>query len=50
MVCSSCGGCCRWVGPLVALTHVECEDCGAINSQEPEDEVDDAESEIDGGR
>ena len=38
MICSCCGGRCYWVGPLIALIHVKCEDCRAINSQEEEPE------------
>lgn len=36
MICNSCGGRVLWKGPLTALTHTECEGCGAINNQEPE--------------
>lgn len=38
MTCSLCGGYVEWKGPLIALTHTECVDCGAINCQEVEDE------------
>lgn len=38
MRCSYCGGLVTWRGPLVALTHTQCERCGAVNSQEAEDE------------
>jgi hypothetical protein len=34
MICSVCGGHnVTWRGPLVCLTHTECADCGAIDSQ-----------------
>ena len=33
MECRSCGGLVIWKGPLTALTHTECESCGAINNQ-----------------
>jgi len=34
MICSICGGPnVTWRGPLSALTHTECSDCGAMNSQ-----------------
>lgn len=38
MQCSQCGGLVTWRGPLSALTHTECGQCGAQNSQvvEPE--------------
>ena len=38
MICSICGGTVTWRGPLIALTYTECESCGAINSQIPEDD------------
>lgn len=41
MICSYCGGLVVWKGPLSNLTHTECESCGAINSQEPEEEAQD---------
>lgn len=34
MICGCCGtGEVIWVGPFSALTHTECQNCGAINSQ-----------------
>lgn len=33
MICSKCGGEVIWMGPLSALTHTECQACGAQNSQ-----------------
>jgi hypothetical protein len=46
VICSICGGQVTWRGPLSALTHAECEQCGAHNSQELEDvEIDDEEGE-----
>jgi len=37
MTCQTCGGLVLWRGPLTALTHTECERCGAINNQVPEE-------------
>jgi len=50
MICSACGGPnVTWRGPLSALTHTECADCGAINSQVVEIEHDDdGEEQADG--
>ena len=36
MICAGCGGSVEWKGPLSALTHTECEACGAIDNQEPD--------------
>jgi len=33
MICSTCGGIVIWKGPFSALTHTECQQCGAINNQ-----------------
>jgi len=33
MVCASCNGEVTWRGPLSALTHTRCANCGAINNQ-----------------
>lgn len=44
MTCRSCGGACVWRGPLSALTHTECTQCGAVDNQEPE-EVPEQDSE-----
>ena len=33
MICASCGGIVTWRGPITALTHTECADCGAMNNQ-----------------
>lgn len=35
MTCSQCGGPVVWKGPLSELTHTECLQCGAANSQAP---------------
>lgn len=37
MICQHCGGLVTWRGPLVDLTHTECEGCGATNCQVPDD-------------
>jgi hypothetical protein len=45
MICSICGGCVEWKGPLAHLTHTQCNQCGAVNSQEVwvrKDESDDS--------
>ena len=39
MICKDCIGQVYWVGKLTNLTHTECEDCGAINSQILEDSI-----------
>lgn len=36
MTCSFCGGRVLWMGPLINLTHTQCQNCGQINCQEPE--------------
>jgi hypothetical protein len=36
MVCKHCGGEVIWMGPLTALTHTQCRQCGGINCQETE--------------
>ena len=33
MICSKCGGEVVWMGPFSELTHTECKQCGAQNSQ-----------------
>lgn len=33
MMCSLCGGLVTWRGPLVALTHTQCDSCGERNCQ-----------------
>lgn len=39
MICGICGsGRVEWKGPLSALTHTECADCGAVNAQVVEEE------------
>jgi hypothetical protein len=43
MICSKCGGHVTWRGPFSALTHTECENCGAINSQQVDDDEPPAE-------
>jgi hypothetical protein len=40
MICEKCGGQVEWKGPLTALTHTQCLNCGAINSQVIEIEED----------
>ena len=45
MRCSICGGSVVWRGPLHALTHTECTSCGAANSQLPDEQQDDAETD-----
>lgn len=39
MECSSCGGPVIWKGPFSNLTHTECQSCGAINNQIPDDYI-----------
>ena len=46
MKCSYCGGLVLWVGPLSNLTHTECTECSAINSQIPESDCDDEDEEL----
>lgn len=42
MNCRECGsGRVEWKGPLTALTHTECADCGATDCHEPEGEAED---------
>lgn len=36
MTCATCGGNVLWMGPITNLTHTECQQCGAINNQQPE--------------
>lgn len=36
MTCEKRGGHVTWRGPLSNLTHTQCGDCGATNSQIPE--------------
>lgn len=38
MICQKCRGEVQWRGPLIAFTHTECVQCGAINSQVIEEE------------
>ena len=53
MICSRCGaGNVLWMGPLVALTHTECGNCGGTNCQvldDPEPDEDEKEPESGGG-
>lgn len=49
MICSYCGGQVIWMGPLVALTHTQCQNCGETNCQEPEPFEDDHDEEGGGG-
>lgn len=37
MICATCNGQVIWVGKITALTHTECQNCGAVNNQLPED-------------
>ena len=51
MECERCGGLVTWRGPLVALTHTECESCGGMNCQivhlpDDDEEGDDGEDEV----
>lgn len=39
MRCQHCGGLVLWMGPLVNLTHTQCQSCGCVNCQEPEPET-----------
>jgi hypothetical protein len=47
MICERCGGEMIWMGPLTALTHTQCYDCGGINCQVPDEcaEHDDEQSD-----
>lgn len=45
MHCKHCGGVVIWKGPLSALTHTECTQCGATNSQMPVELADDADTD-----
>lgn len=38
MICSICGGLVLWMGPIVCLSHTECQSCGSINCQIPEED------------
>jgi hypothetical protein len=58
MQCDLCGGLVTWRGPLSALTHTECENCGGQNCQvaqqpeeaeEPQPEMLVGHSEMQGG-
>jgi hypothetical protein len=42
MKCELCGGLVTWRGPLSALTHTECHQCGGTNCQitDPEEAED----------
>jgi ArsR family metal-binding transcriptional regulator len=46
MKCSLCGGLVTWRGPLVALTHTQCADCGERNCQEVECDLADDDPEF----
>lgn len=48
MICAGCGGSVEWKGPLSALTHTECEACGAIDNQEPETAAEEEPAGMDG--
>ena len=37
MICKKCNGQVIWVGPMSALTHTECQECGAVNAQVEEE-------------
>lgn len=43
MQCELCGGLVTWRGPLSALTHTECENCGGQNCQVAEPVGDDTD-------
>lgn len=43
MICSVCGGMVVWCGLWSNLTHTECQNCGATNSQVVEVEENDDE-------
>lgn len=45
MHCRHCGGVVVWKGPLSALTHTECTQCGATNSQLPDEPAHDADTD-----
>jgi len=46
LICGRCGGGgVVWKGPLSNLTHTECPDCGARNSQVVEDDRSDLEDD-----
>ena len=47
MQCELCGGLVTWRGPLSALTHTECENCGGQNCQvaEPAEDADEPQPE-----
>ena len=52
MICSICGGEVQWQGPLSALTHTKCLQCGGTNCQEVEfvnDENEEAEQPTEAG-
>ncbi len=41
MICSRCHSpTVTWRGPLSALTHTECSNCGGMNCQQIEDDID----------
>ena len=51
MRCEQCGGLVTWRGPLRALTHTECHNCGGVNCQvvediEPDEEDDQYQSDV----
>lgn len=37
MICRACDGLVLWQGPLAALTHTQCVQCGAVNTEKLED-------------
>lgn len=43
MICSRCNGRVTWRGPLSNLTHTECESCGGVNCQLPDDHEEETE-------
>lgn len=45
MRCTHCLGAVFWKGPLSNLTHTECSQCGAINSQVADETPDDADTD-----
>ena len=47
MICRACNGQVIWMGKLSNLTHTECQQCGAVNNQLPENDPEDDEFDSD---
>jgi len=47
MTCDECDGLVLWCGTMPALTHTECQSCGAIDSQSMDGEFGEYEDEED---